>query len=30
MVLSLLLHGMLLLGLGFALEDAAPVCRRWT
>jgi protein TonB len=25
MVLSLLLHGMLLLGLGFALEDAAPV-----
>ena len=25
LVLSLLLHGMLLLGLGFALEDAAPV-----
>jgi len=25
MVLSLLLHGMLILGLGFALEDAAPV-----
>ncbi|MEO6263652.1 MAG: energy transducer TonB [Luteimonas sp.] len=25
MVLSLLLHGMLLLGVGFALEDAAPV-----
>ena len=25
MVLSLLMHGMLILGLGFALEDAAPV-----
>ena len=25
MVLSLLLHGMLILGLGFALSDAAPV-----
>ena len=25
MVLSLLLHGMLILGLGFALNDAAPV-----
>src|SRR3546814_4882646 len=25
MVLSLLLHGMLILGVGFALDDAAPV-----
>ncbi|MGH8032106.1 MAG: energy transducer TonB, partial [Luteimonas sp.] len=25
LVLSLLLHGMLILGVGFALDDAAPV-----
>jgi len=30
MVLSLLVHGVLLLGVGFALENAAPVIRTST